>query len=132
MLNISNLPKKVMLVIFLVFITCAPFLGARHVKIQIVSVHPNNDRPRLNYIWQPCSHRYTHSISQPISHDPYIIIILYGPYQFGTMWYTVTYTYLFSYILVSLWNKTRIKFRLSWRVEQMEVSICLKSESVNG
>lgn len=27
--------------------TCAPFLGARHVKIQIVSVHPNNDIPVL-------------------------------------------------------------------------------------
>ena len=35
-----------MLVIFLVH-TCAPFLGARHVKIQIVSVHPNNDIPVL-------------------------------------------------------------------------------------
>ena len=56
-INISNLPKKVMLVIFSVH-TCAPFFGAhpssRFTRITI---------SRLNYIWQPCSHRiYTFNL----------------------------------------------------------------------
>ena len=107
-INISNLPKKVMLVIFSVH-TCAPFFGAhpssRFTRITI---------SRLNYIWQPCSHKiytfnlYNYPGRYHINPDIEYVIwrILYGlsynssiPGAYNTryiiwpIWYHVTYLF---------------------------------------
>ena len=150
-INISNLPKKVMLVIFSVH-TCAPFFGAhpssRFTRITI---------SRLNYIWQPCSHRiytfnlYNYPGRYHINPDIGYVIwrILYGlsynssilgayntryiiwPISCNLPFFTNVHRFLYPRIL-EIKTRMKGKFRLSWRVEQMEVSICLKSESVNG